>query len=739
MSRNIDMIRWLGILILTGTASAATLPLMPWPRVANVSTGGLPIASGFRIASAGYSDFRLDAAIKRLAVRISRQTGIPLLPVAAKPATLLVECRERGSDYPALGEDESYRLDVAPAGARLEAQTVTGVLRGLETFAQLVEPGPEGFEVPAIHIEDQPRFPWRGLMLDAARHWMPIAVVKRNLDAMAAVKLNVFHWHLSDDQGFRVESKRYPKLQQNGSDGNFYTQAEVRQVIAYARDRAIRVIPEFDMPGHTTAWFAGYPELASAPGPYAIERRWGVFEPVMDPAREETYTFLDGLIGEMAALFPDPYFHIGGDEVEETQWKRSAAIQAFAREHNLANTRDLQAYFTHRVEKLVKKHGKIMIGWDEVLAARPGSETVIQSWRGQSALSDAVAKGYRSVLSFGYYLDNLEPARLHYANDPLGDKSKELTTEQAAHVLGGEACMWSEYVSAETVDSRIWPVMAAIAERFWSPREVTDVDSMYERMEMVSRTLEWTGIEHRGNEGPMLGRLAGGRPAAPLRVLADASEALGIVGRREARKYTSLIPLNRFVDAVPPESELVRKLEGEVAALAANPASIGELRAAFTAWAQCEPGVLQLAGKNSLVAELVPAARGLAALGSIGLRALDYFQNREKPPADWLAQQNRELDRLEEPVAEVRLAAVRPVRLLLAQLRPQDLAKSSVRCGNEPFCNTARTVQNWTLMGKRPKITLVQMLLGPVGGRVRATGAHTPPGDVNGQGSLEEN
>ncbi len=710
------MVRWLLPMTLLAGSYAAPLPLMPLPRIAVVSSGALPIDASFRVATTGYSDFRLDAAIKRMATRVARQTGIPMLTMGVKPVTLLVECRERGNEFPTLGEDESYQLDVAAAGARLQAHNVTGVLRGLETFAQLIGPGPEGFEVPSVHIEDQPRFPWRGLMLDVSRHWMPTAVVERNLDAMAAVKLNVFHWHLSDDQGFRIESKRYPKLQLNGSDGNFYTQAEVRQVIAYARDRAIRVIPEFDMPGHTTAWFAGYPELASAPGPYTVERKWGVFEPTMDPTREETYTFLDGLIGEMAALFPDPYFHIGGDEVEETQWKHSPSIQAFAREHQLADNHDLQAYFNRRVQKLVKKHGKIMIGWDEVLGPHLASDTVIQSWRGQASLAEAVAKGYRSVLSFGYYLDHLNPARVHYANDPMDGKQWDLIPDQAARVLGGEACMWSEYVSPETVDSRIWPRLAAIAERFWSPREVTDVESMYARMDAVSRSLEWTGLEHRSNYGMMLDRLAGGGSSEPLRVLADASEAQGIEGRRDARHYTSLVPLNRFVDAVPPESELVRRLERDVASLGSDPAGAAELRATFTAWTGidarvCEarpcPGTGQ---RTALLHELVPLAQHLAIIGAIGLRALDYIEKRETAPANWVAEGAQELDRLEQPVAEVRLAAARPVRLLLAQLRLQSLANGSVRCGNEPLCNSPATVLNWTSTAARPNITLEQML-----------------------------
>jgi len=254
--------------------SVASAEVMPLPLKMVSATGTRIIDSSFSVVTSGYSDARLQSAIARFAARISRQTGIPFLPAKAKPA--LVTCREGGSAYPALGEDESYRLDISADGARLEAVTVIGVLRGLETFAQLIGPGPQ---VQSVHIEDRPRFPWRGIMLDVSRHWMPIEVVLRNLDAMAAVKLNVFHWHLSDDQGFRVESKRFPKLQQFGSDGHFYSQAEIRQVVDYARDRGIRVIPEFDIPGHTTSWFAGYPELASAPGPYAIERKWGIFQP----------------------------------------------------------------------------------------------------------------------------------------------------------------------------------------------------------------------------------------------------------------------------------------------------------------------------------------------------------------------------------------------------------------------------------------------------------------------------
>ncbi len=640
--------------------------LMPAPWKVDAAPGKLVIDSGFSVAATAYSDARLNSAMSRMVSRVSRQTGIPMREGSSKPE-LLIECREGGTQFPSLGEDESYRLDVSPDNARISAITVVGALRGLETFAQLISPGADGFAVPAIHIEDHPRFPWRGLMLDVSRHWMPVQVVERNLDAMAAVKLNVFHWHLSDDQGFRVESKRFPKLQEFGSDGKFYTQEEIRQVIAYARDRGIRVVPEFDIPGHTTSWFVGYPELASAPGPYAIERKWGIFKPTMDPTREETYAFLDAFIGEMAALFPDVYFHIGGDEVEETQWKQSPAIQSFARAHDIASSHDLHAYFNRRVQELLKKHAKTMIGWDEIFDRALAPDSVIQSWRGQGSLADVAKKGYRGILSFGYYLDHLKPASSHYAVDPLAGEARDLDQAQASRILGGEACMWSEYVSEETVDSRVWPRTAAIAEWLWSPKDVKDVASMYERMESLSRMLGWSGIEDRSQS--MLERISGGQPVEPVRILADASEALGIEGRRGVRKYTSQVPLNRFVDAVRPESETVRRLERAAATIAgapsAAPAELAELRVKFTEWAANDARLRPLSKDDILVAELLPISRNLSVLGSIGLRALEYLQAPESNSGSWATEQIRALEKLQTPGAEVTLAAARPVRILL--------------------------------------------------------------------------
>jgi hexosaminidase len=608
-------------LVLILLATAAHAALMPLPSKMTRGAGRLAVDSRFSVTNSGCP----EAAIARFQARIARQTGIPLTGAGRG---FVVTCQAPAPDWPTLGEDESYTLNVTREGASLIAPTATGVLRGFETFSQLIKPGPDGFEVPAIHIEDRPRFPWRGLMMDVSRHWMPVDVVKRNLDGMAAVKLNVFHWHLSDDQGFRVESKLFPKLQQLGSDGNFYTQEQVREVVAYARDRGIRVVPEFDMPGHATSWVVGMPELAAGPGPYQIERKWGIFAPVLNAASERTYSFLDAFIGEMAGLFPDPFFHIGGDEVEDAQAKA------------------LQPQFNQRVQSLVRKHGKTMVGWDEVLAPGLAADTLVQSWRGPEALAQTAKKGYRGILSYGYYLNYLLPASTHYAVDP-GD---------AEGILGGEACIWAEYVSAETIDSVIWPRMAAIAERFWSGKDAKDVNSMYQRMEATSRWLEWTGVQHRANYLPMLERLAGGQPVEPLRVLADVSEAGGHDIRANTGKYTSLTPLNRFVDAVRPESEPVRRLAS---------ADRETLRAKLREWVENDARLEAMVDGDSFLGELAPLSRNLKTVGEIGLRALQYLESSREAPADWVAQQNKVLDGLEQPVAEVILAAVRPVRALV--------------------------------------------------------------------------
>ena len=421
-----------------------------------------------------------------------------------------------------LEEDESYRLRITASHAQLTAPNPLGLLRGLQTVLPLVKATPAGFAVPVVMIDDKPRFPWRGLMIDSGRHFMPIDMIKRNLDGMEAVKMNVFHWHLSENQGFRVESKVYPLLQEKGSDGLYYTQTQVKEVLQYARDRGIRVVPEFDVPCHTTAWFVGYPQLASGQGPYQIETHWGVFDPAMDPSRESTYQFLDRFFGEMTALFPDAYFHIGGDECNGKEWDANARIQEFMKTHGLKDDAALQSYFSARVQKIVAAHHKIMEGWDEVLQPDTPHDVVIQSWRGPTALAAAARQGNRGLLSTGYYIDLNQSAAAHYLADPMAGEAASLTPEQSARSRAAETTMWSEYVTPENVDSRIWPRTAAIAERLWSPQEVRDVPSMYARLAVISQKLQYYGLRHLSSTELMLERMTGDPDPRAMRVLAEA-------------------------------------------------------------------------------------------------------------------------------------------------------------------------------------------------------------------------
>src|SRR5258707_5693640 len=510
-----------------GSASASShLNLMPVPAWVRTQTGRLAITGNFNVAVKNHTDDRLRAGIARMLTRLAGRTVLTLpadLTADEGTATLVVQCEQAGDIVPSLSENESYSLEVTDKQARLVAPTVVGALRGLETFLQLLQGDRDGYYLPALKIQDQPRFPWRGLLIDVGRHYEPIEVLKRNLDAMAAVKLNVFHWHLTEDQGFRVESKKLPKLHTLGSDGLFYTQDQVREIIAYARDRGIRVMPEFDIPGHSTSWLVGYPEIGSAPGPYKIERGAGIFEPALDPTREQTYKFLDTFLGEMAALFPDAYMHIGGDENEGKQWDHNPQIQAFMKAKGLKDNHALQTYFNTRLLEILRKHGKTMMGWEEIFHADLPKDVVIQSWRGPASLAEAAKKGYNGVLSAGYYIDLSFPTSQHYAVDPIASNST-LTPSEAEHVLGGEATMWTEWVSPETIDSRIWPRTAAIAERLWSPRTVTNVDDMYRRLDVISVRLEELGLTHEKNQAMLLRRLAGGRALGPLQSLASIVE-----------------------------------------------------------------------------------------------------------------------------------------------------------------------------------------------------------------------
>jgi hexosaminidase len=502
-------------------------------------------------------------------------------------------------------------------------------------------------------------------MIDVSRHFMPLDSIRRNIDGMEAAKLNVLHLHLSDDQGFRMESLRYPKLQQMGSDGMFFTQAQMRELIEYAGDRGIRVVPEFDMPGHSTSWLVGYPELASAPGPYEIERAWSIHSPCIDPTLESTYEFLDGFIGEMAALFPDAFFHIGGDEVNGDQWNASAHIQAWMREHNIKNNDALQAYFNQRVQAIVSKHGKRMEGWDEILDLSLPKDILIQSWRGQKSLAEAARLGYDGLLSSGWYLDLMQSAATHYAVDPMDKESAGLSAAEAKHILGGEAAEWAEYATPENLEGRVWPRMGAIAERLWSPRDVRDVHGMYRRLEVFSRDLEWLGVRHRENPRLMLQRLAGSGDGASLRTLASVVEPVKGYKREETNRYMQATPLNRLVDAVPPESDVAREFNALAARAKADPTVRAQLRRWLGAWRANDAELHPALAASFLLRELIPVSQNLTMLAGAGLEALGAMESGHRLTIKARARQLAAIDEASKARAELLVTIAPGVRTLV--------------------------------------------------------------------------
>ena len=508
-------------------AFAQTPDLMPLPANYSLNTTSCRITNHFSISIQGNADSRIYPEASRFFQRLSERTGIffPTWRVtpSSKYASGGLQIQVSRAGQLVLGEDESYLLQVVDSGILIKANTDIGAIRALETLLQLLGSDTKGYFFRGANIEDAPRFPWRGLLISQPYHFMPMDVIKRTLDAMAAVKMNVLHFYISDDQGYCIESKVYPRLHEMASEGQYFTHAQVKEMIAYAHQRGIRVIPELDLPGHSTAILYAYPHLASIKRDYTLQDHWGVFNPTIDPTRESTYQFLDTLLTEVASLFPDAYFHIGGDENTGRDWQQNPKIVQFMRDRGMKTTLSLQNYFNKRVMAIIQKSGKTAIGWDEVLMRELDDSVakkyfeeenfarliepdvpknlVIQSWRGMEALISSARNGYKSILSKGYYIDLVQPASYHYLTDPVPyrneviipdseanlnrfeseiiNKLKKgirlLSEEQEKLILGGEATMWTEHVTAETIDSRIWPRTAAIAERLWSPPQIRDV------------------------------------------------------------------------------------------------------------------------------------------------------------------------------------------------------------------------------------------------------------------------
>lgn len=562
-------------------------PLMPWPAQLEPQAGRLNFRAPVQPQVDGPASERITRGTERWVMRMADKVG-PLAMGEHRNATAVRIRYGRVADLRDPAADGSYTLEVNGDGITVEAATDIGALHAMATLYQSLQRDTLGWHFPAVRITDRPRFTWRGLLIDPCRHWMPRDMVLRQLDGMELVKMNVLHLHLTEDQGFRIESKVFPELHTMGSNGLFFTQEDIRWIIHEADLRGIRVVPEFDLPGHATSWFQSHPELASAPGPYAPETRYGVMDPTFDPTNEATYALLDRFLGEMAALFPDPYLHIGGDENNGNQWNANPAIQAFMKKNDLPDNHALQAYFNQRLHFILKKYGKRMLGWDEIGDVPAGSghalpqDVTIQSWRGKEGLVSAARAGRDALLSNGWYIDLCQSAAFHYLNDPLPADSP-LNEQERKHVLGGEATMWAELVDARNVDTRIWPRTAVIAERLWSPAAVNDVPDMYRRLEAVSAQLDAIGLQHKSAQLQLLRNIAGGDDIRALQQLVDVLEPVQGYKRHQLAVHTTRTPLTGLADAAVPDPAGARQITRQIDALLKErtPARLADLRNAL--------------------------------------------------------------------------------------------------------------------------------------------------------------
>lgn len=657
--------------------------LMPQPASLTRNTERFSINDKFRISITGNPDQRIYAEASRFMRRMGEKTGYFLDKQGfvsrndtSSTASLLIRVKRPGQLM--LNENESYILEINAVQVVVTAETDLGAIHALETLMQLVSADESGYYFPGLLIMDSPRFAWRGLLLDIALHFMPMDVIKRTLDGMAAVKMNVLHLHLCNDQGFRVESKIFPQLQQLASDGVYFTQENIKEIISYAGQRGIRVVPEFVVPAHTTAILCAFPDLASVKKTYTLQRYFGVFDPVLDPTNEKVYVFLDKLFGEMTKLFPDQYFHIGGDENTGKDWESAPHIKAFMKARGMTTFMELQTYFNKRLLPILKKYGKTMMGWDEILQPGVPNDIVIQSWRGKDAFYESIRKGYQAILSNGYYIDLIQPADFHYVNDPL-PADIHLTQAEEKRVLGGEATMWSEHVTPLTVDSRIWPRTAAIAERLWSPREVSDVKDMYRRLGAVSLYLDGLGLRHLAFKQVLLRKLCNGYDTKALETLVNVIEPLKIYERNQGdTMYTVFSPYTKLADVATPDQELPRQFNSLVDTFLKTRSPIIEkmIREQLTSWKENHQAFMQLLKRSPVLEEARLLSVNLSTIAAAGLEAVAYIRQRDIADNEWVQQKMTILERAKEQSGRCDLQVIKPIQRLIKAAGGADETKA---------------------------------------------------------------
>ncbi len=638
--------KYLLVLLLAGVTSSAQiqkeqLNLMPWPQSVVVNDGNFALNKDFKVNITGNPNPRIFGGVTRFLRRLDGRTGIFfqqgfITKLNEVPtAELQINCTKSGKI--GLYEDESYHLDIKQNQITINATSDLGALHGLETLLQMLQNNNNTFSFPISQVSDFPRFTWRGLMIDVSRHFQPIDVIKRNIDGLAAMKMNVFHWHLVDDQGWRIEMKKHPKLIELASDGMYYTQEEIKNIVKYADERGILVVPEIDVPGHGSAILTAYPEIGSkvitltggtsekniqgtAIATYGIERNAGIFSPTLDPSNPKTYQLLSEIFDEVCPLFPGAYFHIGGDENEGKDWDSNPKIQEFMKKNKLANNHELQTYFTMQLVPMLKKHGKQLMGWEEILTKNMSKDAIIHSWRGPNegmvagqSLINAVKKGYKTVLSNGYYIDLMYPVASHYLNDPM-PKGADLTAEEKARILGGEATMWTELTTSTTIDSRLWPRTAAIAERLWSAEDVTDLASMRKRLDVVSFRLEELGLTHIRNKAVILRNISNNQNIKSLNEFANVCEPLkGYTRNKGGTEYQMYSPFTLFADACGPDAKESLAFDDAVNQYLASktPENKAKVTAFFNKWIAVNKGLIELSENAPLVQPILPLSKKL--------------------------------------------------------------------------------------------------------------------------------
>ncbi len=668
---------------LAASSDAAAAPsaqpaLLPQPLQYSPRDGDTFGIDRVEVVWAGRQNALLRRAAARFLDDLKSRHPTPHAP-GARSVRLRIDCRTTDGGYLTVEQKEAYVLSASNGAIRLEADGPSGVLHGLATLRQAIQDTPDGPGLAPFEVTDAPRFRWRGVMIDVARHFVTLETLKRQIDAMELVKLNVLHLHLSDNEGFRVESRLYPKLQTEGSHGQFYTQDDIRDLVAYARDRDVRIVPEFDVPGHTLAILTAYPELAS--GPLAGVNYISAMNSALNPARPETFVVLDRLLAEMGALFPDRYIHVGGDEVTGAHWAANVQITDFMKRRGLATKADLEGYFHQQLARALHRRGKIVMGWEETGRFDTGRQSIIQVWRGSGAVAGATSQGHPVVVSAGYYLDLLDTAEKAYLNDPqdptadglspadaqaarkhpifgprlvdvmIRNPALTMTARQKALVLGGETALWSELVTDEMVDQRLWPRAAAVAERFWSPGSVRDVIDLERRLAVTQHELRRNGLLDEAHRLQMMERLAPGDVATVATFLQTVAPVRNHAHNHLLRSLLMFKPappqtFDQLADIATPDAVDVWALNEDIAKLLKGDQTRADaIRARLVAWRKNANSFLALASGTTTLQTALPIAADVAELSGIGLEAVDMLIANRRPTDEWRTRANAVLAR----------------------------------------------------------------------------------------------